>query len=647
MKTQRINTTRHIIIENAEDLLNATAADPALWMTLSAPAQAFALDTVFIRHLSDASDQRIIYDRVMTEIQWLIAIFQDHSLITAQKNTLDGTTLNPNHPDGNDIIDTLNEINSGSTVELTDIRDHIDKTMQYSVSQTGVITSELTSREDLKTFIALAVEITGGCPHPNGQIGIDQTLLAQALDTLDHYLNWKQQYQIAIDNHDQTLLPCGDETLYLYQQFLLIKPKLDQYFNQCTSLRFIQSLEQPIEIDRLKPIGWQSTESLDAFLKDAPLAYPRVDGILKLNDSLNPHYAQAIIQWINKLTTYHDCFPKNQLSEQDYHQICALFSAFKKWYDNNPSASLDHYAIETLEGLLNPSYQIDLEQLIAQGEITKQRLRKLQLLEKALLYQQLMIPFARNYIGLTEIYSPKPTCFEKGQLIMNGYHFHFAILVPDIAEHKRLSADAQTFLLYVSVLAPQPYNIVVPVTQGNKSGFIKGKRGVFIDSDDNKYDAIVIDIVTQPINLKEAIIEPFAKFKNIFEKKIDDDNLIHQKKLLDAGENITKPNNVMPSRPNINLNPSTLIMGGGIAIAALSSSLVYIISTIASASYADIIITVAVLLGLLLIPTTIAGVVKLKKRDIRPILEGSSWALNRRMRLTKKVARMFTVKPKH
>jgi hypothetical protein len=88
-----------------------------------------------------------------------------------------------------------------------------------------------------------------------------------------------------------------------------------------------------------------------------------------------------------------------------------------------------------------------------------------------------------------------------------------------------------------------------------------------------------------------------------------------------------------------------VLAGGGIAVAALGSSLAFITKTLAGLS------TMAVLSGILgalaavIVPTIIIAWLKLRARDLSAILEGSGWAINARMSLTRRLARYFTHRP--
>ncbi|MCB0299585.1 MAG: hypothetical protein KDE52_06000, partial [Calditrichaeota bacterium] len=88
-----------------------------------------------------------------------------------------------------------------------------------------------------------------------------------------------------------------------------------------------------------------------------------------------------------------------------------------------------------------------------------------------------------------------------------------------------------------------------------------------------------------------------------------------------------------------------LLAGGGIAIAALGSSVAFITKTIADLGW---VVMLAGVLGALLavmLPAVIVAWLKLKRRDLSAILEGSGWGVNSRMRLNRGQSLTFTKRP--
>ena len=88
-----------------------------------------------------------------------------------------------------------------------------------------------------------------------------------------------------------------------------------------------------------------------------------------------------------------------------------------------------------------------------------------------------------------------------------------------------------------------------------------------------------------------------------------------------------------------------LLLGGGIAIAALGSSFAYVTKALSQVKPTHILVALAGIVIVVLLPGVIAGFVKIRKRDMSVILEASGWAVNVHMRLSATLGRLFTYAP--
>ena len=84
-------------------------------------------------------------------------------------------------------------------------------------------------------------------------------------------------------------------------------------------------------------------------------------------------------------------------------------------------------------------------------------------------------------------------------------------------------------------------------------------------------------------------------------------------------------------------------MGVSVAIAALGSAFAFIAKSVSAMSGAQRLTALLVILAVVLGPIVLAGVLKLMRQDMGPIIEGCGWAVNKSMRLTRKLRRQFTL----
>ena len=298
-----------------------------------------------------------------------------------------------------------------------------------------------------------------------------------------------------------------------------------------------------------------------------------------------------------------------------------------------------------LKEYLDERYRQAVEALIARAGQTAARLGNVRLVEKAILYQANLLNFVNNFVSFPHLYDPhKRAMFEMGTLIMDGRRFNFSVKVFDRSVHSNVAKSGNMFVLYVEVLPSdgQRYEIAVPVTSGGRGNLYVGKRGIFLDITGRESDARVVQIVENPISLSEALISPFRRLGRTLTGKIESLTATAEKKLDAAVSTVVEPT---AGKANRSLLAGGLLMGGGVALAALGSAVAYIAKTLSGVPAWKILVGIAGAILAVALPASIIAVLKLRQRDLSTILEGSGWAINAKMRLTFSLGRFFTCKP--
>jgi hypothetical protein len=89
-----------------------------------------------------------------------------------------------------------------------------------------------------------------------------------------------------------------------------------------------------------------------------------------------------------------------------------------------------------------------------------------------------------------------------------------------------------------------------------------------------------------------------------------------------------------------------LVAAGGIAFAAVGSALAFIVSQVKALTLADVVSAAIIIAAIVMLPAGLFGWLKLRRRNLALLLEGSGWALNDRLKLTRELAALVTRKPR-
>jgi len=210
--------------------------------------------------------------------------------------------------------------------------------------------------------------------------------------------------------------------------------------------------------------------------------------------------------------------------------------------------------------------------------------------------------------------------------------------VKDRQAHKKIAEKRYMYLLYVEVTGRKEedikFEIVAVVTSGTVGRLRIGKRGIFFSIDGKEWDAQIVDIVDNPISLWESVKAPFQQINGFIKKQVDKFTKSRQTKM-----------EASLAAPSASGMTRDLLLGGGIAIAALGSSFAYVTKALSQVTPVQILVTLVGLTILILLPGMIMGILKIRKRDMSVLLEALGWAVNVHMRLNNSLGKLFTFTP--
>lgn len=301
--------------------------------------------------------------------------------------------------------------------------------------------------------------------------------------------------------------------------------------------------------------------------------------------------------------------------------------------------------------------------------------RRLLELERLILYQRWLFLFANNFVAMPDLYEvERRALYEQGTLILAGREFTLSVLVTDRATHAALAAQASMFILYCRVTGGQParsFEIAVPVTSGTTRGLFVGKRGIFRDVDDHEYDAQVVQVIQQPVSLYEAATAPFRRIAHFVTTRVEawssSSEQDFETRLVQRAETLVHPGTPtapgapvppplpIPSTPPV-ATPGTgappglsgtagLLVGASVAVAALGSAFAFIIHQLRAVTLLQLLFGIVVLCVAAMLPALLLAIIRIYNRDLAVVLEGAGWAMNDRLRLTRRLGKLFTRRP--
>ena len=661
MRFQRLGRARHLRITSAADLAHVPDLDEAHWVASGAPIDTLNGDATFLGLVDTDRNGRIMCFEVIEAIRWLLATLRDPAGVTRGSTTLPLSAIDPDSPDGAVVHRAASKMltrtgaDAAESIDLDEVRRVKAAAEARPVSDAGVLLPEAAEDPEVRQFLADIVATVGGAPHPSGRSGVGAGQLDTFVAEARAHLDWRAAADAAV-------MPLGDDTPTAYGVYAALRGKIDAYFELCAAADFDPRLADKIarREAEFRALDVTDPAAVATFMTAGPLAAPRPDGMLPLEEGLNPCHASAVARLRDRVLHPVLGNSPTALSAQQWQTIRRFFAAHEAWLAAKAGTEVEPLGLDKLRRYLDARFGAAVQSLIAESSHTALVLDHIRLTEKLILYQAHLIALANNFVSFPHLYDPASRAmFERGTLVMDGRRFTFATRVTDRARHVAVAKAGEMFVLYVEVVPRdgQPkYEVAIPVTAGGKGNLFVGKRGLFQDVRGGESDAQVVQIVENPISLREAIASPFKRIGKLLSGKIEAMTTSAETELdqttkgvLDRVEQGARPPEPAKApAASRGLMAGGLLMGGGVALAALGSAAAYIGKTLSNPdNYVTILAVMGAALLAVIVPTSIIAIGRLRRRDLSEILEGSGWAINARMRLTRSQSRTFTRRPRY
>jgi len=656
-----------IRIENARDIEKALELSNACWMATSAPCDVFDCDAAFLKFVDTDVNGRIRTDELRAAIKWMLGLLQDRSGIDEASEILKFDSLNQDHPDGKRLHASAKRVlkNLGhgkeKEVSLAQIRDMQKVRAGSDVNGDGIVSPRAAADPELAAFMQDLTATLGGPVDASGQAGVSEAELARFRKEAEAHLAWVAKGEIPEGAEQTDVLPWGGDSAKVQACIEAVRGKVEEFFAQCRLAALDERAAQRVRMtdQELAELDAYSADAIAERGRKAPLAVPNAEGVLDLAGALNPYHADALAGFRAEAMARVLGAEATRLTDPEWQQILSRAQPYAAYLAGKPVTPLEKLGVDKLKQYLASSHEAAVRELIQRDLSVAAEMAAITDVEKLILYQKWMIRFANNTISLSNLFNPeRPALFQAGRLIMNGMDFTFNVKVTNRAEHKAGAQNAGVHVMYVEVTgkeATEKFEVATAVTFGEARGLYVGRRGIFVTPNGRLWDAKVVDVITHPVSLWEAIKAPFGRLEQMIEKQLDkysgsryaglESTLDKEVTSIDKNLQVqAAPAPASPAAPDADRSRASrdLMVGVSVAVAALGSSFAFITRTIAQVKWWHLVAVLAGMLAVLCIPLILLAIMKLTRRNLSPLLEASGWAINGRIKVSPAMGFLFT-----
>ncbi|HYO58655.1 kinesin [Archangium sp.] len=642
---RRYGGSLQVSIPSFEVLVEAVRIPETQWLATACPLEGLNCDPRFLAFVDTDGNKRIRVAELRAAVEHAAKLLKSYQGADAASDVLALDALSEEGAKLRDVAGILLEtLKAGDRTRLSleQVRTSEKALREAGQNGDGIIAPAFLPeppRPLARKLMACFPEVKNRA----GQAGVDMPMLQRF-----------REERSALRAHQAgkaSVLVWGERSVEHARRIQEVRPLLDTYFLQCRLVAAQPEAVAGLKLEAGRVQGaLGDTEALARVVSELPVAPPEPGGALRWSrlyrgpafEKLEAFRRDVAVPLTGDMAT---------LGDTAWRELSARSDAILAW-----QARLDASPLRGLVDALADISESELDALEAacRADLAlKDKLDAVDELERLILYQRWLLTFANNFISMPDLYQTKRRALmEKGTLILGGWRYGLSVLVTNRAAHAALTSQGTTCTLYVQVLAKEggeSYEVAVPVTRGRSGELAAGKRGVFYDVEGREYDAVVTQVIRQPVSLWEAMTMPFGRIGQFISRKIEGMAEAGEKSLDESLEKgyVHGTGAPAPGAPAAApVGPGGFIAATGIAFAAVGSSLAFIVTQVKSLTVFDVISAAMIVAAVVMLPSGLLGWLKLRKRNLALLLEGSGWALNDRLRLTSDLAVLITRRPR-
>ena len=642
---ENIGGCSRVKISSGQDIAHLDELDTKMWTVLSCPIKGLEIDEKSLKYMDFDADGKIRVNDVVGVSKWITGVLKNPDLLLEGKDTVSIEAINVETEEGLKLSKAAKQIlaNLGkeeTNISLADTADISAIFAKTRFNGDGVITPASSEDADEISAITSAVAKTGGTLDRSGVQGVTAPQIEQFYTDLKAYSDWCAA---------EVPAPFGDQTDAVIAAYQALDAKMKDFFmrNKLASFSPDSTLALDVQTSRIEAISAENLSAKSEEIAAYPIARITGKATLDLTAPVNPAWA-AQFKVLQGVAIAAD---KKTLSEEDWAAIGAQFAAYTTWKASKAGATVEDLTLDVVNALLKQDKKQALLDLVAQDAAYKEESDNIEMVDKFLHIIRDFYRLLRNFITFHDFYNKDKTVgsiFQSGTLIIDQRACHLCMKVENMGAHNATAATSGMFLVYcdcTTKTSPAKLQIVAAVTVGEIGSLIVGKNAVYYDNAGVEWDAVITKVVDNPISVLQAFWSPYRRMATAVENLINKSAAEKDNKMMaDATAKINAAPTTLPATPAegadaVAAKPAAappfdiakfagIFAAIGMAVGMIGTALVTLAKGLWELSWWQLVL---VFLGILLLisgPAMVLAWLKLRRRNIAPILNANGWAVN-------------------
>ena len=639
----RLGGFDQVRLETAQDYARLGDLDQKLWAALACPVKGLELDEKTLALLDSDGDGRIRAGEVIAAVKWAGANLADLGALREGSEALPLSRIADAgvKAGARRILEVLGKADSAA-ITLADVEGTAKAFAETRLNGDGVIPAEAAADDATRKVIGEIADCMGPAADRSGKPGVDRAKVDAFFAEAAAFVAWSEA----------AVSPLGERTAAAADAWRAVRAKVDDWFARCRMAAF--------DPRALVALNRREEEYLAVAAKDLSVTAEEMAGFplsrveagrpLPLVEGLNPAWAGAVAA-LRAATVEPILGPgRTTLSEADWTALGAKLAPHEAWRSAKPATAVEKLGVPRLKEILAGGAKDAVGKLIAEDLALAPEYEAIGNVERLVRYHRDLHRLLVNFVNFTDFYGrQRPATFQAGTLYLDGRSCELCVRVDDAGKHAALAGFAKAYLAYCDVTRPsgEKMAIAAAFTDGDSDYLMVGRNGIFYDRKGRDWDATITRIVENPISVRQAFWFPYKKLVRMIDemaaKRAAAAEAKSDAKVAGAANAAANADQAKPAEPKkIDVGTVAALGVAFGAIGTLLATLAGYAAGLLTLPFWKLCIAIAGLLLLVSLPSMLIAWLKLRQRNLAPILDANGWAVNGRVKLSVAFGRSLT-----
>lgn len=635
-----------VSISSGEDLAHLAELDPKMWTVLSCPTTGLEISDKSLKYMDCDGDGKIRVNDVVEVSQWITGILKDKDLLLKSSDNIDINSIDSSTEVGQKLYNSAKQIlqnlgKEGTVISLADTADITAIFAKTRFNGDGIITAATADDDALKATIAAIVATIGSATDRSGEQGVGADQVEAFYAALAEYSTWYNA---------MPQMPYADKTDAVIEAYNALDQKVRDFFMRSKLAAFSPNSTAALDIQTssIEAISAENLAAKSADIAAYPLTHISGKAEIDINAPINPAW-DKYFQTIKTIAV-----EGNTITEEAWDAIAAKLAEYTAWKAAKAGASVESLGIDSIKSFIEQNNKAALLDLVAQDLAVKEESENIEMVDRFLYIFRDFYRLVKNFVTLHDFYDKSKetkAIFQCGKLIIDQRECHFCMRVDDAAKHSASAGASGMYLLYCDCTTkskPGKMQIVATVTVGDIGELSVGKNGIFYDNSGLEWDAVITKIIDNPINISQSFWSPYRRMatavENLINKSAADKDAKMMSKMTAELDNVSAKAKTLETPPAAGAAPATqatpaappfdiakfagIFAALGMAVGMIGTALTSIFKGLFALKWWQVIMLFAGIIMVVSGPAMVMAWLKLRRRNIAPLLNANGWAVN-------------------